>query len=668
MRPGDHEHPFPHVFRWLADDNSEVLATKIPFSYGIWKPEQLEGRIQEVCTAAVNGCAAMYYGCGNHGGGPTIRLLDAMHEYKGEHELIYATPRTFADAVKDTPDLPVIKGDLQHHASGCYSTMSELKKLNRLAEARLCAAERWDTIASDLFGVAPATEKLAEAWKTLIFNQFHDVMGGCSIREALDDTRNALGGVLHTADVIRNAALQRISWAIDTDRGIHVPVTKEFDTRIWETDRGGAPHVLFNPHPFPIVAPMQILNRLSRVEDENGNPLPIQSVRASRNLGGEADDTLLNVELAPLSYRTVFAFKAKESPVWDNPFTFTENSISNGFVTLTVDPETGCPASLISGGKERLGGKSSARVIDSGESDTWAHAIFEFNQVEGRFFCEKTEIVERGPVRATIRTTSRYRSSTLVQEFSLTPTDKAVTLRVSLNWQEENRILKLCYPISGENVRMACEQPFGHIVRDHDSHEEPGQSWADAFGTEGGLLLANDAKYSYALTPVDGIHELRLNAVRSAVYADHITGNDRERGLGLGGTGLPCMDIGRQEFTVFLMGHDGEPDYAENTRRGRLVCLPPEIVPETYHKGTLPLHNSYLSCDCDNVLVEVLKTGADGGIVIRAFESAGAECDCTIELPSFEKQLRVHFSPYQVKTLRLDGENVTEVGFFEQAL
>ena len=38
--------------------------------------------------------------------------------------------------------LPVVTGDLLHHASGCYSAHSGVKRWNRLAENRLIMAEK----------------------------------------------------------------------------------------------------------------------------------------------------------------------------------------------------------------------------------------------------------------------------------------------------------------------------------------------------------------------------------------------------------------------------------------------------------------------------------------------------------------------------------------------
>ena len=41
------------------------------------------------------------------------------------------------------PTCPCWRGDLQHHAAGCYSAHSGIKQWQRRAEHAVLAAERW---------------------------------------------------------------------------------------------------------------------------------------------------------------------------------------------------------------------------------------------------------------------------------------------------------------------------------------------------------------------------------------------------------------------------------------------------------------------------------------------------------------------------------------------
>ena len=155
------------LFQWKADDGSSVCAYRLPFLYCITLNEmELFDKINEkVQTEHMDHMA--FYGVGNHGGGPTIALIDAIH--KLEMEKIFSHPdRYFAEADKE--NLSVLKGDLQHHARGCYSAVSEIKKMNRKAEHNLLAAEKMCVMAKELVGMKYPAQKLKKAWKNLLFN------------------------------------------------------------------------------------------------------------------------------------------------------------------------------------------------------------------------------------------------------------------------------------------------------------------------------------------------------------------------------------------------------------------------------------------------------------------------------------------------------------------
>ena len=100
--------------------------------------------------------AMVFYGVGNHGGGPTranldsIRRLDDLGAYG---ELVLSSPQDYVDAVRASgADLPVWQGDLQHHAAGCYSAHSGIKAWMRSAEHALLVAEKWAAVAGRVAG------------------------------------------------------------------------------------------------------------------------------------------------------------------------------------------------------------------------------------------------------------------------------------------------------------------------------------------------------------------------------------------------------------------------------------------------------------------------------------------------------------------------------------
>lgn len=155
-----------------------------------------------------------FFGLGNHGGGPTIELLDKMHQELDDH-FIYSTPDEYFDHVQQE-EIPVLQDDLQYHAKACYSAFSKIKTDNRLSENNLVEAEKYSVLSNVLSDTPYPSEELLKAWEQVLFNQFHDILGGCCIKEAYQDAERAHGEALNIASKVSNFALQQISWNIDT--------------------------------------------------------------------------------------------------------------------------------------------------------------------------------------------------------------------------------------------------------------------------------------------------------------------------------------------------------------------------------------------------------------------------------------------------------------------
>jgi alpha-mannosidase len=159
-----------------------------------------------------------FYGVGNHGGGPTRENIDSIHRLQGEPgrpEILFSTPDAFFESVRaEKLPIPVVHDELQHHASGCYAAHSGIKRWNRLAENQLLTAEKFSSLASWLTGMQYPAE-FEQAWKDVLFNQFHDVLAGTCIKSAYDDARDLYGEALSIAGRALNNAIQSISWKVN---------------------------------------------------------------------------------------------------------------------------------------------------------------------------------------------------------------------------------------------------------------------------------------------------------------------------------------------------------------------------------------------------------------------------------------------------------------------
>ncbi|MCI5790441.1 MAG: glycosyl hydrolase-related protein [Clostridiales bacterium] len=189
---------FPYQsFYWVAPDGSKVLSHVSPEGtycndgtpLAIEKSERKN--IQKETKEAL-----IIYGVGDGGGGPGEGHVKIAERCKN----LYGTAKTkmqgtdeFFDELAKSENLPEYKGELylEKH-QGTYTSQSENKRLNRLAERELHLTE-W------LCAVAGKNADLDRLWKRLLFSQFHDVLPGSSIERVHKESREDLTEVAKKA-------------------------------------------------------------------------------------------------------------------------------------------------------------------------------------------------------------------------------------------------------------------------------------------------------------------------------------------------------------------------------------------------------------------------------------------------------------------------------------
>lgn len=677
-RPDKQEKELPaQLFWWESQDGSRVMAYRIADGYCTASNADLGARIASIREFAEReGTDQMcFYGVGNHGGGPTIRnLLDirAVRESEGAGTVLHSSPDAYFQAVRRLGTrLPVVLDELQHHASGCYSTHSETKASNRQAEHRLLTAEKFGAMAHRMLGLPYDNESLQTAWQSVMFNQFHDIMGGCSIQEAYRDARESYGHALHAGAVALNAALQKISWSINTMREGIVSLTRDTDRVLWEQGGRGVPFVVFNPHSWEAEAPVEVPQQVNGITDDADAPVMLQHVRASRTNFDDKYDTLFTARVPAMGYRVYWIYREKTFEAADSPdapgMAVTPNSLENRYIRLEVDADTGCVTSLLDkrSGIETLDGRGAIPVvIDERDSDTWGHRILEFRKEIGRFADAEAAVIESGPVRGRLRVTSRYGRSTLRQDFMLHRDSPVVRVKVRLDWREEHKMLKLSFPLRLDDPTATYEIPYGHIVRPVNGEEEPGQQWVDVSGAvpgDGrpfGLALLNDGKYSFDVKGGD----LRMTAVRSPIFADHYGERDEL---------CEFMDQGIHEFAYALMPHEGSWRDAGVVRQACEFNVPLPHVIETYHEGELPRSYTGIRVSSGQIVAVAFKRAEDrDGYILRCCETTGRAAETAIGIPMLGKSWTAKFNPCEIKTFKIPDraeERVSEVNLLEYA-
>jgi alpha-mannosidase len=640
LRPGPQETALEApIFWWESADGSRVLAYRIPHEY--CAPKDDLGEHVEKAVASLPDTDedyAVFYGVGNHGGGPTKANLDQIARLGLEPSSL----RAFFDAAAAEGNRPVVLGELQHHARGCYTSHSGIKRWNRRAENLLQRAEKWCAIADSLGAQPYPREQLTDAWKLVLFNQFHDTLAGTSIEPAYEDARDQLGHASSLAAIAFNAAVQSIASRIG--------IEQEHEVR---------PVVVFNPHAWPLRTDVELEYTWTRVQghhviDDEGAAVPMQLTRPLTTMSGLRSRFVFPVEVPPLGYRT-YRVGLGELTLQGQELSATATTLENEHVLLELDAQTGRIARLVrkASGADLASPKARHAVVIDDPSDTWGHGVTAYDREAGEFECIGARLLEHGPVRGIVRVESRYGSSTLREDYVLSADVPYVDVRIALDWREPMKLLKLRYPTSVETDCATFETPYGHLQRPAGGDEEPGQSWVDVSGGGRGLAVINDAKHGYDVRGGD----IGISTVRSPVWAWHAPRKLEEDG------DFAYMDQGPQTFLVRLVPHDGDWREAGVVRLAAELNQPAFALIETCHAGHLPQRSTFASDDGGHVLLSVLKGGEDGGYAVRAYESAGLP-----ETASFDvlgTRIEAEFGAHELKTFVIRDGEVAETDLLE---
>lgn len=659
MRPGPHEKDLPeHVFRWRSPDGSEVIACRIARSYATWGEDV--GEHVRACAREAPGSLkdyVVFYGVGNHGGGPTRRNIESLHALASSEDGVQvrlSTLEAFFERVRNDltagAELPVVADELQYHARGCYSAHAGVKRGNRRVEHLLLAAERLATAAHLLCGYRYPLEGLRQAWETLLFTQFHDVLAGTSIPEAYEDARDMQG----YAAWIGSRTLYEAGHAL---------------ARAMRTEGPGSAMVLINTLPWPVRTPVEVERGPAGLIRRDGTPVATQSVQPSSTAGQRRICFL--ADLPALGCLTLFGTDGEPQTASEGPLEASAGLVANRWWEVALG-KSGLPDRLYdrSHGVDVLDAPGMRLAVLDDPSDTWSHGIAAFRHEVGQFVAQGEVIIEEtGSVRACLRTRLAWEQSVAEHRLYLYRDIPLIEGELRLDWRGRRKALKLCIPTRIEGDHAVYETPYGVTVRPRDGEEQPGQQWVDLAGrarlsdgteTPYGLALLNDGCCGFDALGT----ELRMTLLRSPVYAHHDPAQLEE------GVSYRYMDQGEHVFRYRLVPHVGTWADACIPRMAVEFNCGPIWANEYAHPGRLGDTVSFCSVEPAGIICLVAKMAEEGDHwILRAWETSGKAALARFTSEAMNTSWEHRFGPYELVTFRisLEGE-VRVVNALEQAV
>ena len=582
----------------------------------------------------------MAYGYGDGGGGPTREMLEnvrEMEDFPGSPQVHSRRVGSFFEQLEQScgSRLPVWNGELylEYHR-GTYTTQGRNKRANRKAEFGLHDAEFLATVASQWVpGYQYPQEVFKSAWQTVCLNQFHDVLPGSSIGLVYLDSQEQYAALKVTMDGVTSATLAILA------------------------DHISGEVLVANPTSFA----RRDLVFLPEAEIGDLHTTTGQAVMQQPVQGG----ILLDVSgLPPYSLTALLTGPGQSRP--SGGLKGEEYLLENDFLRVEFNPQGDiCSIYDKTARREVLPKGMFANQMLAFEDrprdfDAWDIDIDYDDKLFLAEPADSMQVVESGPLRATLEVRRRILNSSYVQRISLTHNSPRLDFSTRMEWRERHILLKVAFPVDVLSPMATYEIQWGNVERpthrntswDWARFETCAHKWVDLSEGGYGASLLNDCKYGH---DIQG-QVMRLSLLRAPTFPDW------------------DADQGDHEFAYALLPHLG--GWNEDTLREAYSFNDALIgmVARKTGTGTTAM-GSLVAVDAPNVIIETVKQAEDGqGVIVRLYECQRMRSLVSLrtgfplrrvtrvnlleevqeQLPCTTEQVSFEVSPYQIVTLRLE--------------
>lgn len=592
-----------NAFWWEGPDGTRLF-TYVPYGYD----HDLDGRrLANEWRTTVDSSASrrmlVLYGVGDHGGGPTMEMLDRARELQRIPTFPVvrdADPaRSLGRMRIDAPSSPTIRDELylEYHR-GVLTTQAAMKRSNRRMENLLAAAEAAATVAP---GAYPR-DTLRTAWELTLFNQFHDILPGSGIADVYRDATEFYS----RADSLAHGALDRSLVAIGA----------ALDTRPRVV--GDVPFVVFNPSPRPRTEVVRLrAPEATSARDAAGRPLPVIK-------DGPVLEVLVR-DVPATGATVVFAGAGAPLAAPATPVPLPPHVLENHWLRVEIDTVTGGIARMFDKVRRRellaRGPATGGLILMEDRPRDWD--AWNIDHLDGA----RAWVDQRVDVQPAVRgamghlvAVSRERDSTRVRQFySLRAHAARLDITTVVEWRESRRLMKVALPFAFHPDSTVAEIPYGVIARptvarnarDSARFETAMQRFVDVSARGYGVTVANDSKYGYSASG----DTLFLTLLRSPKWPD------------------PQADMGTHVFTYSLAPHAG--DWRSLAVRAAATSLnaPFRAARVDVHPGAAR-STSFLALVGGTADVGALKRGEDDDAwIVRLVETAGAATTARLRFP-----------------------------------
>ena len=578
---------FPHnTFLWQGIDGSSVLTHFPPENNYTSKlaPSLLmaaQNRFKE------NGFLDHFlslFGVGDGGGGPSDEMLEMGNREK-DWEF---TPKVkfsradhfFEKLSKDIGKLEKWTGELylEYHR-GTLTSQARTKRGNRKCEQMLAATE---FILSHLPLKKYPHKELDQCWKTLLLNQFHDIIPGSSISEVYEQTEKD-----HTC-------------ILEKCRQLLINNAKNLFKK--EKDALLLVNTLSSSYEKCIELPASWLDHC--VTDENGEIIKVQK---------EKDKLIASVNLPGNSFTTLYkGQKKKEKDCFISGKDENSLVLENDLIRYEFTMDGTLKSAFDKEEKRELlsspGNILSLYHDHPNSYEAWDIDLYYPQELVEVLKAKQVRKITEGKLRSILELTFSTEDSFIKQKVILESNSKKLDFVTEVDWYEARKMLRTAFPVDILANEAQYDIQYGFVKRstadntswDIARFEACGHKYADLSSDRYGVALLNDCKYGYKIKG----NVLDLALLRSPKSPDFEA------------------DQGKQFFTYCFYPHKGNAVNSSVMQESAAVNREPIQFQGYARGGKLPLCK--IQSENGGVSLEVLKKAEkEDALVIRVVETKG---------------------------------------------
>lgn len=351
---------------------------------------------------------------------------------------------------------------------GTYTSIAKNKKNNRECEFLCQTTETLSVINNLMFDKEYPKDKINKGWKTLLLNQFHDIIPGSSIYEVYEESDRQYGELRSEIGGIKNEVLKQIAANVNEEGTL-----------------------VYNPNSFEVSG---------YAESANG---PVYAEK-----------------VPPMGWKVTKGDKTGEVCVENKRiesryYIITFNDKMN--IVSLIDKE--CEREVI---KKDCEANKLVMYEDNPRAwDNWEISSYYKQKAYSADDIESIEVI-KGKGYGGFKVTRRYINSLICQNIIVYDASRRIDIINDIDWHEHHTIVKAVFPVDILSNKATYDIQFGNVERsNHDNtswdaakFEVCAHKWCDLSEDNYGVSILNNCKYGHSVRG----NEMSLTLIKCGTY------------------------------------------------------------------------------------------------------------------------------------------------------